>query len=378
MFFLFFKLIISVAQFIRIKNQAEVIRSGKIKIVKAKGVSPCSFFHYIFLPDGWCNELIIEHEKAHIHQLHWVDLLFAELVSLLLWFNPFVFLYKNALKLQHEYLTDSEIVKNETSLRTYLECMLQQVETVSFSHLTNHFYCKTIKKRIIMITKNKTSKKHYAVYLLALPIIGLLAMAFTTKNIQSRSAAENQSVSATSAYDLPAGWFKAGDTPKSYDMGIDKGAGPDGGNAATINSIDKDIKGFGTLMQDCLPDKYWGKRVRMSAYVKTQYVAEWAGLWFRIDRKDSYPLGFDNMKGGKTDRSIKGTTDWKKYEIVLDVPPDAYNLAYGALISGIGQIWFTKINFEIVDDSVPTTGRDMQISINQSQNKEPLNLDFKN
>ncbi len=176
------------------------------------------------------------------------------------------------------------------------------------------------------------------------------------------------------SFDLPTGWFKAGSHPKSYDMGIDKGAGQDGKNAATIKSIDKKINGFGTLMQNCLPDNYLGKRVRISGMVKTKDVSDWAGLWFRIDEKGSAKsLGFDNMKDGKKDRSIKGTTDWTKYEIVLDVPLNTSNLAYGALLVGTGQIWFDDIKFEIVDNSVPTTGKD---SDSYMPSKEPVNLDF--
>jgi hypothetical protein len=178
------------------------------------------------------------------------------------------------------------------------------------------------------------------------------------------------------SFDLPADWFKAGSDPKSYDMGIEKGAGPDGENAATIKSIDKKIDGFGTLMQTCLADKYLGKRVRMSAMVKSVNVDEWAGLWFRVDQENSSEsLAFDNMQ----DRAIKGTKDWKKYEIVLDVPEKAFELAYGALIIGTGQIWFTNVQFEIVDTSVKTTGMD----INEAKKKrvrealkEPSNLSF--
>ena len=65
-------------------------------------------------------------------------------------------------------------------------------------------------------------------------------------------------------------------------------------------------------------------------------------------------LSFDNM----SDRPIVGTTDWKKYDIVLDVPNNASNIAFGALLSGTGQIWFEKLTFEIVDTSVKTTGLD--------------------
>ena len=47
------------------------------------------------------------------------------------------------------------------------------------------------------------------------------------------------------SFDNATGWFKAGSEPKSYDMGIDKGAGQDGKNAATIKSTAKKINGFG-------------------------------------------------------------------------------------------------------------------------------------
>lgn len=173
-----------------------------------------------------------------------------------------------------------------------------------------------------------------------------------------------------SSFDLPKGWGKAGSEPKSYDMGIDKGAGQDGKNAATIKSTSKKISGFGTLMQNCLPDKYLGKRVRMSGYMKSKDVDDKAGLWLRVDQANSEkPLSFDNMN----DRPIKGTTDWKKYEIVLDVPMNATNLAYGALLVGSGQIWFDNLSFEIVDNTTPTT---KDIKDNYMPNKEPVNLDF--
>ena len=65
------------------------------------------------------------------------------------------------------------------------------------------------------------------------------------------------------SFDLPMGWFKAGSEPKSYDMGLDKGAGKHGKNSATIKSNRDDIAGFGTLMQDCSPNKFLAKRVRI-------------------------------------------------------------------------------------------------------------------
>lgn len=154
------------------------------------------------------------------------------------------------------------------------------------------------------------------------------------------------------SFDLPSDWFKAGNSPKSYEMGIDKGVGKDSKNAGTIKSIETNIKGFGTLMQECHADKYLGKRVKMTGYVKSENVIDWAGLWLRIDKANSTEhLALDNMQ----DRAIKGTTEWTKYEIVLDVPENASLLAYGALLNGTGQIWFDNISFEIVGDSEKTS-----------------------
>lgn len=172
------------------------------------------------------------------------------------------------------------------------------------------------------------------------------------------------------SFDVPKNWFAAGSAPKSYDMGIDEKAGQNGKNAATIQSKKDKIKGFGTLMQNCNPDNYLGKRVRLTGFIKSENVEGWAGLWFRVDQKDSdYAISFDNMKN----RSVTGTTEWTKYEIVLDVPLNATNLAYGALLSGTGKIWFDDLSFEIVDNSVPTTGEDSQSLMPLS---EPANLSF--
>ena len=174
------------------------------------------------------------------------------------------------------------------------------------------------------------------------------------------------------AFELPSGWFKAGSKSDSYEMTIEKGAGLDGKNAATIKSIEKVIDGYGTLMQSASSDKFKGKRIRLSGYLKTSEVTEKAGFWFRVGQPNSQSfLAFDNMM----DRPVTGTTDWKKYEIVLDVSDKSSRISYGALLRGTGQVWFDKLTFEVVDKAVPTTGKKIEkIKIVS----EPLNLDFEN
>jgi len=170
------------------------------------------------------------------------------------------------------------------------------------------------------------------------------------------------------SFDDAAGWFKAGSKPKSYDMGIDKGAGQTGNDCASIKSIEKKIDGFGTLMQNFKADKYHGKKIRMTGYMRSKKVKSWAGFWLRVDGNEiKKSLAFDNMYK----RAIKGTTDWNKYEIILEVSEKATKIAFGAMLHGTGQIWFDKIDFEVVDNSVPTTNM-----LDDMNKDEPQNLNF--
>ncbi len=151
-----------------------------------------------------------------------------------------------------------------------------------------------------------------------------------------------------------SGWFKAGSDPDKYKMGIDSSVQHDKQNVMTIQSVDKEITGFGSYMQNIKPGQYLGKRVKMTGYMKSKDVVDWAGFWCRVDPADTSKnmLAFDNMY----DRPVKGTTGWNKYTIVLDVPDDASNIAFGTLLGNTGQIWFSNPVFEVVDNSVSTTG----------------------
>jgi hypothetical protein len=180
------------------------------------------------------------------------------------------------------------------------------------------------------------------------------------------------SSSVASNGETPKGWFAAGSHPKDYEMSHDR-TGAHGGNAcAYLKSVVADTGGFGTLMQMFKADEYRGKRVRMSGYVKAKDASDWAGLWMRVDgaRKDEM-LAFDNMQ----DRAIKGTIEWKKYEIVLDVPENSEMVAFGLLLSGKGQVWMDDLQFEVVGKDVPTTGRATAGAASGAA-KAPLNLNF--
>jgi hypothetical protein len=169
--------------------------------------------------------------------------------------------------------------------------------------------------------------------------------------------------------DLPAGWVRAGSQPNDYEMALDTITRHAGTASAFIKAKTATPGGFGTLMQTFSADQYRGKRLRLAGYVKAAGIARWAGLWMRVDGPNPQRfLSFDNMQN----RPIKGTLDWKRYEIVLDVPQESTNIAFGILLEGPGQAWIDDLGFDVVGISVPVT------SNVQAPPSKPANLSFEN
>ncbi len=154
-------------------------------------------------------------------------------------------------------------------------------------------------------------------------------------------------------------WFLGGDHPEDFAMGVDRTVTHRGKASTCLKSKTLDSKGSGILSRAFKADRYRGKRLRMSAYVKTENVEKWVGLWMSLGGPPegplefpiNLPLRFDNMR----DRPIRGTTDWKQYTIVLDVPPDSEKITFGLLLVGKGLAWVDDLRFEDVGDEVPTT-----------------------
>jgi hypothetical protein len=151
----------------------------------------------------------------------------------------------------------------------------------------------------------------------------------------------------------PTGWFLAGSRPANYETGVDPNTSFAGLPSAFLKAK-ADSDGGGTLMQSIAAKNYLGKRVRLSGYVKSQNIAREAGLWMRVDGPGAPPrmLAFDNMQ----DRAIKGTIDWQRYEVVLDVPDSAVGISFGVRLEGTGEVWLNNAEIEVVSTTVPTTG----------------------
>jgi hypothetical protein len=150
----------------------------------------------------------------------------------------------------------------------------------------------------------------------------------------------------------PPGWNFAGKA-QEYDCNVDA--------ASVYLKAKEGVKptAFASVSQDFNAAPYAGKRVRLTANLKSENVQQWGGLWMRVDDANrphngySSSVAFDDMQ----DRPIKGTTAWRNYSVVLDVPPGATGIYIGFLLAGPGTLWMTASKVEIVGADVPVTGK---------------------
>jgi len=154
-----------------------------------------SFFHYVFLGEYIKDEekdAIIEHESVHVNHKHTLDLLFFELLRILFWFNPLVYLYQSRMTILHEYIADAKAMK-QTSKKQYYQNLLSQVFDTQQISFTNTFYKQSlIKKRIVMLSKSKSHKIHLLKYALLLPaIVGMLIYTSCQEQLEIDNKVEN-------------------------------------------------------------------------------------------------------------------------------------------------------------------------------------------
>jgi hypothetical protein len=176
---------------------------------------------------------------------------------------------------------------------------------------------------------------------------------------------------------IPAGWLARGDAPEAFVFGTDQNVVHSGRRSASIKSRAENVEGFGTLMQKVSAENYCGKRLQLSAFVKTQNDAEMAGLWMRIDDADGKVLDFDNM----STRLIQGNVEWTHYTVVLDVPEHSALISFGVTLAGLGQVWIDGVQLDVVSYDIPTTTMNVTITDTmlvpvEKPPLQPQNLNF--
>ena len=158
-------------------KQFELIQSNTIK-------SPFSFLNKIFIPTQLdqldeSSKKMLTHEQCHCEEWHSADVLLLEVLNILFWFNPLIYIYKKELKSVHEYIADDYVLKF-SDVQAYGQLLLQNLNPVASNFLENQFYNAQIKNRIMMMTKIKSPKTSLLKYITVLPLMLGICFLFTS------------------------------------------------------------------------------------------------------------------------------------------------------------------------------------------------------
>ncbi len=166
-------------QIFKLRKQGQVYYYKDFtQVIIANSAMAFSFFKSIFLGDKVLmkeHDSIVQHELVHIRQRHSYDLMFFELMRIVGWFNPLVYVYQNRISELHEFIADAQVAKSNKK-EQYQQLLSQVFQTQHISFINQFFKSSLIKKRIVMLTKEKSKQVFKLKYLLLVPLVfGMLA-----------------------------------------------------------------------------------------------------------------------------------------------------------------------------------------------------------
>ncbi|MEG2945144.1 MAG: TonB family protein [Bacteroidales bacterium] len=185
--------------FLRYKSQPVEFENQRIYVLADNPV-PFSFFHWIFMnPEHTSHQdsiQILTHEQTHARQYHSLDLLISELATVFFWFNPFVWLLKQEIRVNLEHLADNEVIERGAEVTTYQYSLLRLCHQKTSNKLVNNFNIPQFKRRIIMMNKNKSNRNSLLRYAFLIPVAGLLVVSGNVQAVISKVRSELTAVSA--------------------------------------------------------------------------------------------------------------------------------------------------------------------------------------
>jgi len=163
-------------------NSKHLYRNGLKIGLCSQLVSPFSFFGTVYInakeKDSKELDKILLHESVHIRQWHSIDVIITEIVCILVWFNPAIWMIRSALKETHEYLADSGVKELTTDTAGYFQLLFSSVIGVQ-PGLANNFNKSLTLKRMKMMTKKRSGSTSVMKVLLVIPLVVMLTVSFS-------------------------------------------------------------------------------------------------------------------------------------------------------------------------------------------------------
>ncbi len=182
MIIMLIRLVVQLFSFKRMMRKAYFISAEGMKIYQVdEKIIPFSFGNSIFINRNLHgeNELkeIILHEFVHVKQCHSVDIIWSEILCLLNWYNPFVWLIRKSIRQNLEFIADNKVLENGVDRKRYQYLLLKVIGNNHFS-IAPKFNFSSLKKRIAMMNKIKSAKVNLLRFLFVLPLLAVVLVSF--------------------------------------------------------------------------------------------------------------------------------------------------------------------------------------------------------
>ncbi|MBS1574251.1 MAG: M56 family metallopeptidase [Bacteroidetes bacterium] len=176
------RLFIQLLSFRKIMITARLISSEKIKLYQVnQSIIPFSFGQSIFINRNLHTDEelkdIIRHEIVHVKQKHSFDIIWSEIICIVNWYNPFAWLIRKAIRQNLEFIADNKVLQTGIDKKQYQYLLLKVIGNNHFS-IAQNFNFSSLKKRIAMMNKMKSAKLHLLKFLIILPVVIVMLVAF--------------------------------------------------------------------------------------------------------------------------------------------------------------------------------------------------------
>lgn len=169
----------------RLSKRAALLGGEDIKLFAVtENIIPFSFGRSVYINPALHSEAdlkdIIRHEMVHVRQHHTADMMLAELLLVLNWFNPFAWILRHAIRQNLEFIADRQVLTHGVDRRQYQYLLVKVVGQRNFS-MASHLNFSALKTRIVMMNKIRSARIHLVKFAFAVPLAAILLLAFRKK-----------------------------------------------------------------------------------------------------------------------------------------------------------------------------------------------------
>ena len=178
-------------------GRREALPGGATLHVVPGDISPFSYFRHIVINEQDYRDNpreILIHEQAHIDLRHSLDIIFWSLVALFQWWNPAAWLLGRELRQVHEYEADMAVLNQGVDVKQYQLLLIRKSVGNQLFSMANSFNYQSLKKRIRMMTMNKSSRWKTLRALAVVPVIALALLAFANTKSVAAVVANQQAI----------------------------------------------------------------------------------------------------------------------------------------------------------------------------------------